>query len=172
VLSNRRRTVLVGLAIGMSGLARAADSDQWLVSGEIIRSCSIDYDCGGGADRCLQLNLDDRSTNQDTAIVSWRCNYAAGNAIMEFSSENQGELRNLDQVEPEGLAYLASYTGGDNSAFNLRSLQTPVIATAMPSDADVDVTGFIEIKLQTRSAPLLAGRYTDRITVTITPDAP
>ena len=88
---------------------------------------------------------------------------------MEFSSQNQGVLRNIsDQV---GLPYRASYTGAQNSGFSDQSLVTPVVTRPAPDTPNVDVTGTLQLTISTRGDALLAGRYSDRITVTITPDA-
>ena len=147
----------------------AAGTAKWQISGDLSRACAITYNCQT-ANRCIQLRLDDRSTAQPTAIITWQCNYAIAAATMEFSSINQGVLRNdADQV---GLPYRASYTGGENSAFADRTLATPFISRPTPATPNVNVSGILQLTIGTRTAGLLSGRYSDRITVTITPDAP
>lgn len=159
------------LAATLVSSALAAGQDSTTVSGELARACLIEYDCGAD-DRCLSLELDNRTTAQDTALVTWQCNYAVGSARMEFTSENLGVLRNSGAPADPGLGYLASYTGGDNSAFSLLRLDTTVTTIPTPSTPNVDIQGYIQLRLEPRSAPLFAGAYTDRITVTITPDGP
>lgn len=167
-----RRTVL-GLALASANVLplSAADRDSAQISGELARACFIEYDCGAD-DRCLSLELDNRTTAQDTALVTWQCNYAVGSATMEFESENLGVLKNNSAPGDPGLDYRASYTGGDNSGFALLRLDTTVRTTATPSTPNVDIQGYIQLRLEPRATPLFAGNYTDRITVTITPNGP
>jgi hypothetical protein len=159
------------LAGGSIAPLAAADQDSTQVSGDLARACIIDYDCGAD-DRCLSLELDNRTTAQDTALVTWQCNYAVGSATMEFKSENLGVLKNDTAPGDTGLPYRASYTGGDNSGFSLLNLDTTVRTNPTPSTPNVDIQGYIQLRLEPRAAPLFAGIYTDRITVTITPDGP
>jgi hypothetical protein len=145
----------------------AAAPAQWTVSGGLDRLCMISFDCQAG-DRCLLLRLDDRSTDQDTAVITWRCNFAVDTASMEFSSQNQGVLRNAADEIP--LPYRATYTGGQGSGFADQSLVTPVRTAPSPDLPNADVTGTLQIRIGARTESLFAGRYSDRITVTITPD--
>lgn len=159
------------LAAPLFGPVVAEDRDSTVVSGELERACRIDYDCGA-EDRCLSLRLDNRSTPQDTALVSWQCNFAVGGATMEFVSTNRGVLLNPQAVDDPGLAYRASYTGGDNSGFTSLPLDNTITTNPTPSTPNVDIEGYIQLRLEERSLPLFAGPYTDQITVTITPDGP
>jgi hypothetical protein len=160
------RTGLLCFLVGATP-ALAAGSGKWLVTGDLARACSITFDCQT-SDRCIQLRLDDRSTPQSTAVITWQCNYAIDSATMEFASQNQGFLRN--DADTVGLPYRASYTGGQNSGFSDRTLITPFVSRPTPDTPNVDVTGTLQLTIGVRSDALLAGRYSDRITVTITPD--
>ena len=160
------RTGLSCLAF-MATPALAAGNASWLVSGDLARACAITFDCQT-SDRCIQLRLDDRSTPQPTATITWQCNYAIDTATMEFSSQNQGVLRNDRDLV--GLPYRASYTGRQGSGFSDQTLVTPFVTRPAPDTPNVDVSGVLQLTIGARSDALLAGRYGDRITVTITPD--
>jgi hypothetical protein len=164
-LSGRVAVACTMLVLGGAASAQA----RWDVAGALDRVCMISFDCQAG-DRCMQLRLDDRSTDQDTAVITWRCNFAIDTASMEFSSENQGVLRNPD--DEIALPYRMSYTGGQGSGFTEQSLVTPVRTSPKPDVPNVDVSGTLQIRIGARTEALFAGRYTDRVTVTITPDAP
>jgi hypothetical protein len=153
----------------LAGPAMAAGEGDWNVSGDLARACSITFDCAAD-DTCLDLQLENRSTAQNTATVTWQCNYAIDAATMEFTSQNRGLLDNPD--DDQGLPYLATYTGGENSGFTERSLATPVITNPTATTPGANVSGFIQVTLQPRTLPLFAGGYTDEITVTITPEGP
>lgn len=170
---HRPRHAVAALAAAalMAQAAAAAGRDSTQVSGELPRACAIEYDCGAD-DRCLSIELDNRASLQDTAQVTWRCNFAVGSATMEFRSENLGVLRNPSYPGDEGLPYQASYTGDQNSGFSLLRLNTTITTNPQPTTANVDIEGYIQLRLDERDAPLFAGAYTDRITVTITPDGP
>jgi len=164
-----RNALALGALLALAAGATASAADSWQISGALARACQISFDCADG-DQCRSLTLDDRVTVQNTATVTWQCNYAIEAATMDFSSENQGLLVNPD--DDLGLPYLATYTGGQNSGFAGRSLVTHVITNPTPDTPNVDVSGSIQLMLQARTQPLFAGRYSDRITVTITPEAP
>lgn len=167
---SRGYRALAGLALLGAGVqAVAADSDQWRIAGDFARACAISFDCQDG-DRCMQLRLGDRSTAQNTAVITWRCNFALESATMVFSSQNQGVLRHSDDALP--LPYRATFMGGQGAEFFDQALVTPVTATVDPDLPNAAVTGTLQIRIGARTETLFAGRYSDRITVTITPDSP
>ena len=162
-----RRVAAAALLFCGASPALAAATSSWLVSGNLPRACAIAFTCDT-ANRCIQLRLSDRSTAQDTATVTWQCNFAVDSATMVFSSENQGVLRNPDDANP--LPYLLSYTGGQGTSFVDQTLVTPFQTTAIPDTPNVDVTGILQVRVGLRTGNLFAGRYYDRVTVTITPN--
>lgn len=170
-MSPRGATHLSRVAAGCAILAfggAAAAQERWDLRGSLDPICMISFDCQAG-DRCMQLRLDDRSTDQDTAVITWRCNFAVDAASLEFSSENQGTLRNPE--DEIALPYRASYTGALNSGFADQSLVTPVRTSPNVDAANVDVSGILRVRIAARTESLFAGRYTDRVTVTITPNS-
>lgn len=162
-LVTARLAVSVLMFTAMPALAA---EKAWSLSGDLAKSCTISYNCQAG-DRCLQLRLEDRSTAQDTAVVTWRCNFAVDTATLEFESLNQGTLRNPQDDLP--LPYLLSYTGGSSSGFLDQTLSAPVRTSASPDLAATEVSGILQIRIRSRTEALFAGRYSDRISVTIIP---
>lgn len=159
-----RRLALV-VAVVLPQCAQAADA-QWRVSGETARACTIAFNCGGN-DRCNQLRLDNRVTPQDIAQVSTNCNFTGGNAALEITSLNNGALRAVQDSEPLGYTLSLVGTGSD---FSDRLLNVPLRVRFFPRNAGQTVTGLLRVRLENRQASLVAGRYTDRITITLIPE--
>lgn len=162
----RLGAVLGLVAIALPARAQAAP-DSWLISGELARSCTIAYSCGGN-DRCNQLRLDDRITPQDIAQISVTCNFTAGNAALELSSQNNGSLQ--EPRDPAPLTYSLSLVGTGSSDFADRLLTVPLRIALRPQTAGQAVVGMLRLRLDSRQSTLVAGRYSDRITVTVLPE--
>jgi hypothetical protein len=163
-IAGSRRIAVVALTLCSAG-AIAAPA-QWGISGTLAGNCKIEFECPGSK-TCTEIRFSNKP-NETSGDVKWRCNIAGQPVVLEFTSQNGGVL--INPQDTKGLGYLVSYSGGGSPGFTGQPLNAPAHATANGGVAFVEMTGRLTIDVRPRPEKLIAGRYNDQISVTITPN--
>jgi len=119
-----------------------------------------------GSKTCTEIRFSNKP-NETSGDVKWRCNVSGQPVILEFRSQNGGVL--INPQDTEALHYRVSYSGGGSSGFTSQQLTAPVQASANAGTAFTEMTGTLRLDITPRRTRLIAGRYNDQISVTITP---
>jgi hypothetical protein len=158
------RAAAVGLAT--CSAAALAVPAQWTVSGTLAGNCRVEFECPGSK-TCSEIRFSNKP-NETSGQVKWRCNISGQPVVLEFRSQNSGVL--INPQDTKSLGYKVSFTGAGGPGFANQLLNVPVNATANAGTAFVEMTGQFSIDVQPRPEKLIAGRYNDQISVTITPN--
>lgn len=161
-----RRAALLGL-IGLLPAVPAAaqtadipeDSATTLIYGTIVPVCTVETDTPVAV---VQLD----TSVQDVATVLYTCNNING-FTRRISSENAGRLVRGTRSIP----YLVSQGGNGNLDFSAISL-TSLRSDEVPSFPELAIgsSGVLRLQIPTIPSALVAGTYSDTVTIEITPN--
>jgi hypothetical protein len=164
VLRHAARALTVGVT-ACSAAAIAAPA-QWTVAGTLAGNCRVEFECPGSK-TCSEIRFSNKP-NETSGEVKWRCNISGQPVVLEFRSQNGGVL--INPQDTKSLGYRVSYTGGGGAGFANQHLTAPVSTGANAGTAFVEMTGKLSIDVVPPPEKLIAGRYNDQISVTITPN--
>lgn len=148
----------VSAAAQDSGSLQASAST--FVSGFISSDCSVDL-------TQAQAPIDPGTgTAQDISEIRYVCNSPSG-FTRRITSASAGSLMKDQQAIP----YLVSQTGGAGLSFPPVSLGSPLVSNVPASPAIVEgTTGQLRVSIPSRPSNLLAGEYSDTVTIELTPN--
>lgn len=134
--------------------------DTTVIAGATSPVCTVET-----SSPTVTVRLDTRAQQQVTD-VRYTCN-TPGGFIRTISSANHGRLQRGDL----GIRYRLSGAGADAIAFAPIDLDSAFVSTvaSYPSLARGD-TGMLSLSIAATPTRLLAGEYTDTITIDVTPN--
>lgn len=161
----RRAVQASAMALTWMAAPALAAPGHWQISGSVGGLCKIEFECPGSK-TCTQIRFSNKP-NETSGTVKWRCNVTGQPVTLTFRSENGGVL--INPQDTESLPYSMSYSGAGTSGVSARSLTSPVQVPGVSGQAFAEMTGVISLDITPRRSKLIAGRYNDQISVTITP---
>lgn len=161
----RRAAQTSALALAWLAAPAFAAPAHWQISGSVGGLCKIEFECPGSK-TCTQIRFSNKP-NETSGTVKWRCNVAGQPVTLQFRSENGGVL--INPQDTESLPFTMSYSGTGTSGVAAKSLSMPVQIPGVSGAAFAEMTGIISLDIVPRRSRLIAGRYNDQISVTITP---
>lgn len=154
-------TAMLGISSARAQTSEPGGSiDTTLIGSTIAPICTVET-----LSPAATVSLNTVAAQQITD-VRYTCN-GAGGFSRTISSENGGALRRGDQ----SISYLLSSGGNDAIAFAPVSLSSAYV-TSVPSFLELmnGAMGMLSVAVPNRPAGLLAGNYTDTVTIEIIPN--
>jgi len=142
-------------------------------SAKIVQAGNIDFDLKGKVKNyCHAYNLSiadvetinlNTSANQKLGLIYYKCKNPNG-FTRTITSQNNGQLKNGAQ----GIDYLVSHTGWPYIDFGPTQLTTPKV-TSVPGSwwFCLGVLGKMKVSIPSLPNDLMAGTYSDTITVAV-----
>lgn len=151
-------SLLIGAA--MTGTAKADSSFNFVVQGEVPLVCQATNNSISATE-----TIDLTSTSEQTlGSITYTCNNPGG-FTRTISSANNGALVNGSQ----SVSYQVAHTGGSGLNFNAKQLTAPETTNIGGSSSLANgQTGALRVTVPSLPTGLLAGVYSDTITVSVT----
>jgi hypothetical protein len=131
-----------------------------VVSGPVPLECTVTF---SEPDAIIDMAV---RTPQSVASVTYVCNAADG-IVRRVFSENNGAL----QLDDYRIPYMLEERGSDELGFAARALASPFVSQIAGHDALVTgVTDQLLLMVPSLPAGIVAGQYTDSVTIEISPN--
>ena len=158
----------VAAVVLMAAGAQAATSVSLTVGGNVAMVCEVTDFVAANA---TTLDLTNTSSAQNVGSATYKCNDPAGFS-RTITSANAGLLKRTGGGAGENnIPYLFDHGGTNGLTVSPLQLTTAHLDSMSGSTAfAAGVTGNIDVTIQAPSGPLLAGAYTDTITISISPN--
>jgi uncharacterized protein involved in outer membrane biogenesis len=144
-----RNILLAGAAmLATTSLAMAAGSDSVAISTTVAESCSVNI-------TATTVTLPADATPSSTVPFTFTCNYTGTSAALTYTSTNGGAGSNANPYN------IITLVGNDGTS------AAPLITGSLATTALTPVNNSFTLQLQTPI--LVAGTYSDTLTVSVAP---